>query len=80
MICPVCASEFTPRTSRHRFCSDKCQEVSSFGCDLKLDNGPVRTLAEVGAELGVSRSRIDQIEKGALAKLRGLGLRREDWL
>jgi len=35
-----------------------------------LDDGPTRTLAEIGARMGVSRERIRQIELRALAQLR----------
>lgn len=81
MTCPVCGGEFTKRSRVHRFCSRECKRVDEAQqIDGGPDNGPALTMQEVGTEIGVSRSRVDQIEKGALAKLRALGLKREDWL
>ncbi|HEX4334741.1 MAG TPA: sigma factor-like helix-turn-helix DNA-binding protein [Polyangiaceae bacterium] len=80
--CPVCEEPFTARTSRQIYCSEDCKYEAKNALRAGVDNADkmAMTLEETAAELGVSKTRVGQLEERALKKLRGLQLRREDWL
>ncbi len=71
MICHHCLATFhaNTRAPKHFYCSRACQDADRVHPET-VDNGPARTLEDVGRELGLSKSRVAQIEKIAFAKLR----------
>jgi DNA-directed RNA polymerase sigma subunit (sigma70/sigma32) len=47
--------------------------------DVPIDRYVVRTMAEVGEELGITAQRVSQIEKSAFAKIKKEFERRNVW-
>jgi hypothetical protein len=76
--CIVCGARFEKRSRVHVYCSTECKRTDEFVA-APVNNGPERTLDEVGEAFGLSKSRIGQIEQEALAKLRAV-MHREDFL
>ena len=81
MTCHHCLVEFAPRKGGQRFCTSECREAERAEADrLPPDPDPVPTWEEIGAAIGVSRSRAQQLEAAALRKLRAAMRDREAWL
>jgi hypothetical protein len=66
-VCPVCSEEFEQNTrwrDAQTFCSVWCRDIGTERTPYAM------TLEDIGKELGLSSSRVDQIIQGALVKVR----------
>ena len=81
MTCHHCLGQFTARKGGQRFCSAACRNAERAAADrLPPDPDPAPTWEQIGAAIGVSRSRAQQLEASALRKLRAAMGDREAWL
>lgn len=69
--CDQCGAEFNPKHRRQRFCSTECATAERDELRAAaLANDPTMTYEQIGAELGISHQRVQQLERSALLKLR----------
>lgn len=82
IACEQCGAPFIPKSEVNHFCSRDCylsaQQEQNLG-KRQLMNVPAMTFTEIGAELGISRSRCQQLLESGLKKLREI-VDPEDWL
>lgn len=86
--CPVCETEFVPRTRRHTYCCRKCKDTGqreSRPVVVRSDLAPVRkepmTSAELAGYLAANRAELDskpQIEGDRYYQCSTMRLQRRD--
>lgn len=80
--CLQCGNRIMQRTSRQRFCSDKCyfQSYEDDRPEFIPEDAPFMERKDIARHLGITRSGVEQIEVKALHRLRMRGVNMRDFL